>query len=177
MDELFHYPYLFRRSFRNDDSSLPDLLYKWLYSFKSQKTHQVYWVWVEVYNEHFYAIKFHLKQHRDSQNKYRILTKLNEVRPVINTCVAIMQEVASNDPLSSFGFIGANMEGESTVETKRYRIYRRVISTLFGNELFEHFFFPAKSAYVMLRLSVLKDDPTIVQRVSESFIKMYDYFE
>ena len=36
-----------------------------------------------------YAVKFHLKSHRDSRNKYSIMTGLNEPRAVVNTCVAI----------------------------------------------------------------------------------------
>ena len=32
------------------------LLYKQLYSFVSTRTHQTYWAWVEVYDQHFYAV-------------------------------------------------------------------------------------------------------------------------
>lgn len=44
----------------------PFLQFKWLYSFDSIMTHHTYWVWVEVYGDHFYAVKFHLKEHKDS---------------------------------------------------------------------------------------------------------------
>lgn len=177
MAELYHYPYHFFRNFRNEDSSLPDLLLKRLYIFKSPKTNQTYWAWVEEYKEHFYAIKFHLKQHKDSSRKYQLLTGLNEARPVINTCIAIMQEISNVDDKSSFGFIGANMENEGHAATKRYRIYQRIVSTFFGNEVFTHFFFPAKSAYVMMRSSVLEADPDVVDRLNKSFLAMYEYFE
>ncbi len=86
-----------------------------LYTFKSPKSHQWYWVWVEVYQCDFYAVKFHLKAHRDSPNKYSLMTGLNEARPVINTCIAIMHEIGNINPHSSFGFIGANMQDESDV--------------------------------------------------------------
>lgn len=36
-----------------------------------------------------YVIKFHLKVHRDSCEKYSLMTVLN----VIKTCMAIMQEI------------------------------------------------------------------------------------
>ena len=120
---------------------------------------------------------FHLKEHKDSPRKYHLLTGLNEVRPVVNTCIMIMREIAEKDPLSSFGFIGANSEGETTVETKRYRVYQRLINTYFGGETFKHYFFPTYSAYIMLRATVAEKDPLIVERVSERFILMYDYFE
>ena len=52
------------------------LKYKLLYTFKSPKSHQWYWVWVEVYQCDFYAVKFHLKAHRNSLNKYSLITGL-----------------------------------------------------------------------------------------------------
>ena len=60
-------------------------------------THHIYWVWVEVYSDHFYAEKFHLKEHKDSPRKYKLLTGLNEVRPVVNTCIAVLREIAEKD--------------------------------------------------------------------------------
>ncbi len=108
MEGLFYYPFHFVHTFDRMDSDDPSLQCKRLYSFDSTKTHHTYWVWVEVYSEHFYAVKFHLKEHKDSNRKYRLLTGLNEVRPVVNTCIMIMSRIADEDPLSSFGFIGAN---------------------------------------------------------------------
>ncbi len=177
MEGLFYYPFHFVRTFNRMETDDPFLQFKWLYSFDSTRTHHTYWVWVEVYREHFYAVKFHLKEHKDSARKYNLLTGLNEVRPVVNTCIMILREIAEKDPLSSFGFIGANSEGESTVETKRFRVYHRLINTYFGSETFRHYFFPYYSAYVMLRASIADADPEMIVRVSERFIQMYDYFE
>ena len=55
-----------------------------------EKGFKVYLVWVECYRYHFYAVKFHLKNHRYSDNKYRYMTKLNEARQVIHTCINIL---------------------------------------------------------------------------------------
>lgn len=107
---LSHYPYHFVQRIDDVFSSNPFLKYKLLYAFKSPKSHQWYWVWVEVYQHDFYAVKFHLKAHRHSDNKYNLLTGLNEARPVINTCIAIMQEIYNINPRASFGFIGANIQ-------------------------------------------------------------------
>ena len=103
--ELFHYPYRFVQRIEDAYSQNSFLKYKLLYTFKSSKSHLWYWVWVEVYDYDFYAVKFHLKAHRDSKNKYSLMTGLNEARPVINTCIAIMQEIGNKNPNSSFGFI------------------------------------------------------------------------
>ena len=96
--DLFHYPYRFVQ--KVEDSPYRDsfLKYKLLYTFKSSRSHQWYWVWVEVYEYDLYAVKFHLKAHRDSKNKYNLMTGLNEARPVIHTCIAIMQEIADINP-------------------------------------------------------------------------------
>ena len=177
MEELFYYPFRFVHSFPASNSDGPYLQSKWLYSFDSTKTHQTYWVWVEVYSDHFYAVKFHLKAHKDSAKKYSLLTGLNEARPVINTCIMVLREIAERDPLSSFGFIGASLEGESKSDTKRFRVYQRLVSTYFGNETFRHYFYPTYSAYVMMRASVVEAAPDTINLVSERFIKMYDYFE
>ena len=88
-----------------------------------------------------------------------------------------MVEIAEQDRLSSFGFIGASLEGESKSDTKRFRVYQRLVSTYFGNETFRHYFYPAYSAYVMMRASVVEAAPDTISLVSERFIKMYDYFE
>ena len=111
-------------------------LMKKLYKFKSPKSHQWYMVWVECYRHHFYAVKFHLKNHRYSDNKYRYMTKLNEARQVIHTCINIMLEIAMEDDLSSFGFIGANSIGESIKETKRFQVYKILMATYFSEEHF-----------------------------------------
>lgn len=108
-----HYDYRFVQRVDDIYVGASFLKYKLLYTFKSPKSHQWYWVWVEVYEHDMYAIKFHLKAHRDSHDKYSLMTGLNEARPVINTCIAIMQEIAQLNPHASFGFIGANMEYET----------------------------------------------------------------
>lgn len=118
--ELFHYPYHFVQRVDEIHPINSFLKYKLLYTFKSPMSHQWYWVWVKVYQRDFYAVKFHLKAHRNSPNKYSLMSGLNEARPVINTCIVIMQEIGSINPRASFGFIGANMQNESDVNTKRF---------------------------------------------------------
>ncbi len=45
---------------------------------------------VEHYNLDLYAIKFYLKSHQNSKDKFTVLTNLHEARPVIYTCIAIL---------------------------------------------------------------------------------------
>lgn len=175
--DLFHYPYRFVQ--KVEDSPVRDsfLKYKLLYTFRSSRSHQWYWVWVEVYEHDLYAVKFHLKAHRDSKNKYSLMTGLNEARPVIHTCIAIMREIADVNPHASFGFIGANMENEPTFLTKRFRIYSRMMATYFGENEFAHYMIVSKSTYLLIRKSELEKEPGLPEIFTDKFRQLYDYFD
>jgi len=174
---LSYYPYRFVQ--KVDDHFSPNhfLKHKLLYTFKSSKSHQWYWVWVEVYESNFYAVKFHLKAHRHSSEKYNLLTGLNEARPVINTCIMIMQDIYWANSHASFGFIGANMQDEPTVNTKRFRVYRRFMATYFEEKNFEHFFNIKKSTYLMIPKKELETNPTLLDELERKFSEMYSYFD
>lgn len=173
-----HYPYRFvKKDIEPWDGPQGFLLHRLLYSFKSSKTHQTYWVWIEVYKLHFYAVKFHLKAHRHSKYKYNLMTGLNEARQCIRTCMAIMEEVVKDDPKASFGFIGANKLDETEVNTKRFRVYRRFMLTNFGNEEYLHKFNVAKSAYVLINRKQLAAQPKLLDEIVDGFKELYPYFE
>lgn len=173
---LSYYPYRFVQNFY-DTGDNKFLKYKQLYSFVSPRSHQTYWAWVEVYENNFYAIKFHLKEHRLSPHKYQLMTGYGEARPVINTCIQIMVDIARDDSQASFGFVGANMIGEPVENTKRFRVYRRFMATFFSDRQFEHLYYIEKSAYVMLRRTKLDANPSLVATLNQRFAEMYPYFE
>lgn len=105
------------------------------------------------------------------------MTGLNEARPVINTCIAIMQEICNINPHASFGFIGANMQDESDVNTKRFRVYKRFMATYFREELFEHFFNIKKSSYLLIRREELSTHPNLLNELELKFKELYSYFD
>lgn len=91
---ISHYPYRFVQRVEEPIISEESFLkYKLLYTFKSSKSHQWYWVWIEVYERDFYAVKFHLKSHRYSRDKYSIMTGLNEARPVIMSVLLLCRRL------------------------------------------------------------------------------------
>ena len=54
---MFHYPYRFVKKVTEPSMDGQHfLLHKLLYSFKSPKSHQTYWVWVEVYQLHYILV-------------------------------------------------------------------------------------------------------------------------
>lgn len=175
---LHHYPYHFVQRFDVQvDMENNFLKSKILYTFKSPKTYQWYWVWVEEYEHEFYAVKFHLKAHRDSDQKYSLMTGLHEARPVIHTCIMIMLEIARKNPHASFGFIGANMPEESTVLTKRFRVYSVMMATYFNEAVFNHYVLIEKSAYLLIRKSELEQHPDLLSELNRNFAQMYSFFD
>ena len=148
-----------------------------LYHFRSTRSNQWYIVRVEQFPMHFYGIKFFLKSDSNNPNKYNRLTGLNEVRPVINTCIAILLTIAKQDMESSFGFIGANIQGESERETKRFRVYKRILTTYFSEEHFYHYQIIEKSAYALVRRSAIEKNSNLVNDISTYFSDNYTDFE
>ena len=176
--EIDHYPFRVVKKDKEQwqcDSSF--MTHRLLYSFKSTKTNQTYWVWVAVYHHHFYAVKVHLKNHRNSDSKYNVMTGLNEARQCIRTVMAIMSEVAMNDKYASFGFIGANMDGESERYTKRFRVYYRFMTSYFDDTHFEHYSNYEKSAYMLLNKKQLALEPNLLDLLVKGFHDLYPYFE
>lgn len=87
-----------------------------------------------------------------------------------------MLEVYKSDPLSSFGLIGSNSEGEQESETKRYKVYSTILATYFGNDLFEHIASHEKSAYMLIRKTELEKDPDLAHKLESMFEAYYPYF-
>ena len=168
---LFHYPYTFLT--RQNTGGLPVLIYH----FRSTRTKRWYIVRVEQYPHEFFGIKFYLKDDRLNPHKYNRLTGLNEPRPVVNTCIAILMELAAQYPNSSFGFIGANMLGESEAETKRFRVYRRILTTYFSEEHYLHYQLVEKSAYALVRKQALSRNPNLIKEISTYFSDNYTNFD
>lgn len=81
---------------------------------------QQYIVNVERYDNEIYIIKFHLKNHSNSDNKYSILSGLHDMPRILATCIKIMLDIYDKNPYASFGFIGANSLGETQNNTKRF---------------------------------------------------------
>lgn len=166
------YPYKFKTSVAGDVDA-PYMLKKSLYEFVSPKTNATYMVWGEEYEHDFFAIKFHLRKDKNSKKRYSVMSNLHEARPVLNTCMKIMASIAKTNEFSSFGFIGANMSGESVENTKRYRVYCRLAATYVSEEQFEHHINVKKSAYILVRKKALERNPELIGEVSRKFIEMY----
>ena len=117
-------------------------------TFCCNRGHQ-YIVNVEQYEYHLFAIKFYLKAHRFSQNKYKLLTNHHNIPPIIRTCVEIMLYFLKHNPYASFCFVGENSFEESVAETKRFKVYKRVMENHFSPLSFWHLIDTNRSFYLL----------------------------
>lgn len=169
------YPFYFiQRNSGTDNDVFREIL---LYRFKSSKSNLVYIVRVEVFEYNVYGIKFYLKNHSLSPNKYRLLTKTNEPRRIIYTCINIMLSIYESDPMASFGFVGANGMDEDCVCTKRYRFYSRIIATYISDSKFYHKENKDHSAYMLINRQGLAANPGLIEDIEGYFVSQYSDFD
>lgn len=124
-----------------------------IFTFRCEKG-MCYIIRVEQYAESFYAIKFYLKQHKNSKNKYRLSTNQNKATRVIKTCVNVMLYMYNKDHFASFGFIGAASSDEGVACTQRFRIYRKLFENLFSPPFFQHIALPLQSLYLIANMNI-----------------------
>lgn len=148
-----------------------------LYTFRSNLSHQQYFVWIDKCKHNLYVIKFHLKNHRYSQRRYNILTNLHEARTIVFTCISILlNEVYSKEKSASFGFIASNLENEDKYNTKRLCFYSSFITTFIGYKTFQHFKYIDRSAYLLIPHNVIQETPNIINNIEEMFNE-HDFIE
>jgi hypothetical protein len=89
----------------------------------------------------------------------------------------IMFLLYKENPRTSFGFIGANCENESQENTKRYRVYNKIVATQVSENIFKHVENMGKSAYMLINRDELKEYPNLVEEIERTFQELYDYFD
>ena len=89
----------------------------------------------------------------------------------------IMFLLYKENPRASIGFIGANCENESQENTKRYRVYNKIVATQVSENIFKHVENMGKSAYMLINRDELKEYPDLVEEIERTFQELYDYFD
>ena len=168
------YPYIYLRRIYNCGCGI---LYIDLYRFKSTKSNLTYMVRVERYEHNMHAVKFYQKNHRHSPKKYQLLSNTFEPRRILYTVMNIMVEIFHANPKASFGFIGANCENEGTENTKRYRVYNKLVASKVGEDFFEHVENKRSSAYMLINRKELQEHPNLIEKIEDTFVELYDYFD
>ncbi len=146
------YPYHRGRVIKHND----DILIKTLvYSFKTVNK-SFYIVNIEKYKNDVYILKFHLKPHSDSENKYKFIAhKANakykfDVPIVLNTCLNILLSIKKKNNLASFGFKGVAEDNEKEENTRRFRVYKLLTENKFSVHRFAHKISVENSTYLLL---------------------------
>ena len=147
-----------------------------VYSFKTVNKH-FYIVNIEKYKNEVFILKFHLKPHSDSENRYKfIANKANteytfDVPAILNTCLNILLEIKSRNNLASFGFKGIAQDNEKEENTRRFRVYKLLTENKFSVNRFAHKVSVKDSTYLLL------NKKNNVKNLDKKVEKMFtDYF-
>lgn len=167
------YPFIHLMNIPDDKESC-SILTK-LYRFKSLKSNKKFIVRVEIYPHSVYVVKFFDKSLSNCPNRYSILTNDKEPRRVIMTCICILKSLHEEDNKSSFAFIGTNCIDEPKKNTKRFRVYKTIVTTQFGDSVFAHFTNEDNSAYLLLRQTELEANKNLLLDIQNQFHKVYEF--
>lgn len=126
------------------------------YSFRG-KNDKRYIVTVEQYEENIYCAKFYLQEHKSCIHKFSRFSEQNECSRVIQTVAVILIDLLGKNPFASFLFIGANSIGEEKDNTRRYKLYKRIVEQKLSAVKFEHHFIDKYSSYIVLNKLNLGD--------------------
>lgn len=167
------YPFVFvMRDYEGSDELLKCTLQ---YRFKSTKSGHTYIVRVEKYHSHIYCLKFFDKSVSLSKNKFSLRTNTFEPRTIFYTLYHIMIDVLRRDNKASFFFIGAEDEkDELGIATRRYRIYRRFVSSIISDKIFEHYRINELSLYILINKEYSTSQEDTIRRIEEEVRKAYN---
>ena len=148
-----------------------------LWTFKSTKSKKRYIVEVEHFPNYFIGIKFFWKGVADSKQRYSLLTNDNEPRSIIMSCIHIMLRYYKHNNSVSFGFVAANnidADKHPDSPNKRFRFYRRMMLSVFGDKTFLQCYDKDNSIYVLLNRSMLELGKISLHSVEKDIAKWYD---
>ena len=114
-----------------------------------------------------------MQEHKSCEHKFTRLTEQNECSRIIATIGKIMLELHSKNPYASFAFVGSPLKNELQKNTKRFRLYSKVVENLISPIAFEHKTSRKHSAYLMLNR--LNKEPDLLKKVEDMFKPIYEY--
>lgn len=160
-----YYPFVFRGIHKEKKQ-----LVKNIYRYRFKAKNETYIVNVEEYDNSIFIIKFYPKKHRLSENKYSLRTNKYLASRIFATCLKIGKDIQKNNDLASFGFIGANDLGEGKDNTKRYRVYKKIVKEFFSSENYYHVRSDENSLYLILNKQNKNIDKNkIINTIAENF--------
>ena len=137
-----------------------------VYVFRSEKSGHRYQVNIERYAENLYGVKFFDLTTDIRIGKFSNLSATYEPRTIFRTVANIALDVYHRNPLSSFFFIGASdSRDQSSVSTRRYRVYMAFVNDLNLGGLFRIIELKAQSMSVLVNRKAGPDVDVYMQRI------------
>jgi len=104
-----------------------------------------------------------------------MLTNLKQATRVIRTCIEIMLYfIDKKNPWASFIFIGAQLQEESTKNTKRFRVYKMIMENFFSPTEFDHYLHEENSIYIILNKLKIEDAPNALKHMEKMAVEYYN---
>ncbi len=149
-----------------------------IFRFKT-KYQRTYIVRLEEYRHNIRILKFYDKNHSDSENRYKMTfdpkKEPNDAIKVLGTCLNILVDTAKENPNASFGFIGENSLDESKEDTKRHRVYKRIVENFFDPAKWLHSVNKNTSTYLLINRNT--DETKKLQDIKKMFVRIYPKLE
>lgn len=104
--------------------------------FKSTKSNLTYCIEAVYHKANFFAVKYYCKAHKNSKNRYSLLTNTHEPYKILRSCIQIIPILQEKYPSSSFVAVGARSISSGKIEepenTIRFQLYYKMIFNLFS---------------------------------------------
>lgn len=141
------------------------------YTFRG-KSGKRYIAIAEQHDHSIYCVKFCLAEHKRRPDRFNILSNLNECSRVITTISKIITtDLLMKDAFASFVFIGSNSPDEKISNTKRFKLYEKIIAAKVAPVRFEHRILEEYSSYVIVNRDSTNPDilHLIVEKIKAVF--------
>lgn len=140
------------------------------YGFVSSLSKAEYRVYIDECPHNLLVIKFFLKDDATNKARYNKLSHLGEPRNVVYTCIRILlDEFIKKNDRYSISFVGSNKIGESIANTKRFRLYSRIMATVINPEKYLHMADEDSSAYLVVPMAVYNETPEEIEAIQEMY--------
>lgn len=140
------------------------------YTFRTRKNRR-YVVEAEQYQHHVYVLKYYPLALKASPNRFKLLVNDGDAFRILTTCTQIFLDICRRDPVASAGFVGEALLGEGRANTKRFRVYLKMVTAFVGPTRFIHHPLPAISAYFLE--SRTNPEPELKEKVEQMFRELY----
>ncbi len=168
-DTHFPYRYINKQLTKIDNRDI--ITYN--YSFKGKKKR--YCVLIEQYDYQVYAVKYYLAEKKSCSKRYNLLSFQGEATRVITTVAMIIIELANDNPFASFCFVGSRLLTEEKSNTKRFKLYSRILESKVSSVNFEHKHSKKYSSYIMINRH--NTDKNFLDKVVAMFKELYPFFD